>query len=428
MPTLHEEAHALEQLRVDYDKKWNSYPTKTLADGKEARDIPATEFDELNKLQDAMAEKGKVVAALQKIEAAAAEAKAESDRFNAPQRPNLPGPTNTPAIEQTKSLSQMFMDSAQFKNRSGGKVSDVEFDNFNVKNYLGLEQKFFGISTPGYVPEIARTGVAFSAQRPPQVMDALPVRYTNASGIKFMLESTFTNNAAATAEGSAPSESVLVFTETTAAIEKVPVWIAISEEQLDDVEGIQGLVEDRLSLMLKQKLDDLIIGGNGTTPQIDGLLNFNSISTFTATSYTFLDAIRRMIDVVNVTGRARASVGFFHSTDVMNGIDLLKNANGDFVFPGGLMGADGVRRVWGLPIVETQAGIDSSNNIKATVGLVLDAIGFVTVVMRKNITLAITEAHSDYFTKNLLALRGTARMGLEVRRATAICKSTTLVA
>lgn len=427
MPTLIQEQNELKTLQEKYAAKWDAYPLIKAPDGTESKDIPANDLEELNKLMTAMAEKGKSVDILTAAEEAAKEAK---DGLS-PQRPAIPGP-EAKGREQVKSWGQMFVESKNFTNRPNNRyVSDVVVGDkpgqMDAKSWLGLESKFMGEQTAnlGFAPIILRDETVKMAQRPPQVIDALPIEPTTQMGFKFMLQTVLTNNASSQlAEGAAPSESVITYAEQTGIITAVRAYIAVSEEQLEDVDEIRSLIDEDLVLIMKQTMDDYLTNSNSATYGY-GMINVASIATQSFANYSFIDGIRVAMNAINVTARAKASTGFFHSTNVMNGIDLLKTADGVFIFPNGLQGGiPGTRRVWGINIIETEAsGIVATAG--AGVGVVIDN-AYVKVKMRKDITLAITDSHSDFFIANKLAIRATARMGLKVTRAGAVCKCTSI--
>src|SRR5207245_1264112 len=82
-----------------------------------------------------------------------------------------------------------------------------------------------------------------------------------------------TNAAAETAENSAYPESALQLTERTSAIQKIPTFLPVTDEQLEDVEQVRGYLTDRLVFMIRQRLDAQVLNGNGTAPNLKGILN-----------------------------------------------------------------------------------------------------------------------------------------------------------
>lgn len=429
MPTLAEERIALDKLREDYSKKWDGYSLKTLPDGTEAKDIPANDLEELNKLQDAMAEKGALVDKLQKAEDAAREAKDAHQRDNTPDRGGLTPPVQTFG-QQPKSLGELFRESKVFKDRIGS----VEFggdgskDGFDVKDWLGLGRKFFGGtgtagSNLGYMPQYLPDENVAAPLRQPNVIDSLPIEPCESNGFSFMLQTLMTSNAASRIEGEAPSQAAIQYALTTGIIAGIRDYIDVAEEEFEDVPALQSLIQNDLMLGVRQKADDYLTNSNSATYGY-GMLNVSGIQTQAFTGYSFVDGIRVAINDIEVTGRGRATTGYFHFTKVMNGIDLLKTADGQFVFPGGLMQGDGTRRIWGIQLYSTDAsGI--TETAATGVGLVIDN-RWVKIKMRKDITVNMTDSHNTNFTAGVKTITAVMRMGLKCTRAYAIVKCTAI--
>ena len=91
----------------------------------------------------------------------------------------------------------------------------------------------------------------------------------------YLEETTFTGELsmfAEVAEGSAVGEAALAFTEQTESIRKMGVFLPVTDELLADVSGIQGYVNSRLQTMIRLRLDTQVLSGDGSAPNIEGLL------------------------------------------------------------------------------------------------------------------------------------------------------------
>ena len=108
-------------------------------------------------------------------------------------------PAGRTAQAEEKSLGEMFTDSSQFKSAGTGamrKSLEVDLPNYEYKTTM--------TTSAGWAPVNARTNIVIpSAQRRPVVADLIPQDPTTASQIKYMEETTFTNNAAVVGENSA---------------------------------------------------------------------------------------------------------------------------------------------------------------------------------------------------------------------------------
>jgi HK97 family phage major capsid protein len=422
----------LEQKRAELDRKWESYGLKTLSDGSTVRDVPNQDREGIKKLHDEINEIAEKYDAATASEREARElaryAEENSQRLKdmgAPANRVSHGGGGGAQRQEIKSIGEMFIESAAFKNRDQrGRTDDFKYEDpdIDLKTFMtaGLAVNFKTTMTTGsdgYTPEVLRNpGIAaFSAQRPIQILDTLPMIPTTQNALAWMTETVLTNNAVETAEGSAAGEAVLTYAESTGTISWLPVFIPVTQIQLDDVPGLRGIIDSRLMFMVRQRLDAQVLSGNGTPPNIKGIRSYAGVQTQAKGSDTVVDALRKGIFKVNVTGRAAANVIYLNSTDKM-GIDLTKNAQGNYIFTNPLDGS--LTRLWGRPLVENEV-------LSAGTATVADT-NYAAVRMRSGIDIAISDSHGEFFTAGKLAIRAAVRAGVEVYRGAAFCDVTGL--
>jgi HK97 family phage major capsid protein len=283
---------------------------------------------------------------------------------------------------------------------------------------------------------IVRTGSGWSAEnmrlprvelyplRTLRVADVFPTYPTGLSSIKYMEETTHTNNAAEIAEetnAAAPTaygEAALVMTERTVPVEKVAIWIPVTEEQLSDVEGIQQFIEDRLTYMVRNRLDGQLIAGNGNTPSLRGVLNAANLQTQALGGDPVPDAVlKAMTKVRGVTagtGFGEPSAVIFHPND-HQALALLRTADGIYIF--GNPTDAGPKQIWGVPIIVTPAETENT----AVVG---DFTNYAALYVRNGIDIQISNSHASLFTSGVLAIKATMRCSAVYFRGSAFCQVT----
>lgn len=305
-------------------------------------------------------------------------------------------------------LGDLFVDSDAYKARVRkgiGPVATLDLD--------GREIKTLFQTTAGWAPESMRTGrVVEDAQRPVQVTDIFPSGEISSEQVVYMEETTFTNNAAEVTEANTYGEAALVLTERTSNVRKLGVWLPVTDEQLDDVAQARSYINARLPFMIRQRLDSQLLVGNGVAPNLRGLNNVASIQTQAKGADPTPDAVYKALVKVRVTGRAFPTHVIFHPNDWQD-IRLLRTADGVYIW--GNPADAGPERIWGLPVVQSDAQTENT-------AIVLD-VNFMQLFLRKGLDLQVGY-QSDDFIKGRQAVRADMRVAFVAYRPEAICTVT----
>lgn len=315
-----------------------------------------------------------------------------------------------PKPEDQKSLGEMFVKSAAYTGRQGnnGPVAAL-----SVPTVQGM--KTLMTTTAGWAPQSLRTGLVVpSAQKPIQVIDVIPQGRTGYQSIVFMEETTFTNSAAETAEAGTYPESALALTQRTSPVQKIATFLPVTDEQLEDVEGIQSYVDNRLTFMLRQRLDLQIVAGNGTPPNLKGLLNVSGIQTQAKGADPTPDAVYKAMTLLRTgTGQANPDTIIINPSDWQN-IKLLRTADGIYIWGNPAdMAPD---RLWGMNVALAQV-------LTAGTIIVLDS-SFTELVMRRDIEVQVSNSHSTFFIEGKQAIRADVRCAFVVYRPAAVATVT----
>lgn len=385
---------------------------KAMSDGTQAKDIPANDLEGLTVLMKEINEIGVEFEKLRVVEDGATKNKKFLEDYNAPAgRPALGDPDTKGQQRQVKSLGEMFAEGA-FKDGQRILRKDTPLDLVDA-DFKTLMQR-----SAGWAPFVQRSDrVVMSAQRPPQVIDAIPVGTTDQTASKYMRETTFTNNADITAEAAVYPEGALVLTEVGNTVQKIAVFLPVTDEQLEDVAGIKSYIDNRLELMLMQRVDYKLINGAGGGSDIEGFLNVSGIQTQARGTDPPLDALLKAATKVRSTpGFANPSGYFLNPTDLMN-LRLTRTTDGIYIL--GNPSDAGPLRLWGLPVTESVV-------LAAGTGLVGDWIGYTQFSVYRGVTIMITNSNEDDFKKGKQCIRADMRGVLDTYRSTAICSITGL--
>lgn len=310
---------------------------------------------------------------------------------------------------EAKSFGDAFVKSAAYSDQGWRQHKQATLD---------IDLKTLFSTTAGWAPEVLRSGrVVESAQRPIQVADILPQTTTSQNSIKYMEETTFTNSAAETAEAAAYPESALALTEKLSPVQKVATFIPVTDEQLEDEPAARGYLNNRLPFFLRQRLDSQILVGNGTAPNLRGLLNVVGIQTQAKGADPTPDAVyKALVKVQTGTGQAMPDAALFNPADWQN-VRLLRTADGIYIW--GNPSDAGVATIWGLRAVVAQA-------LTAGTAVVGDFANFSELAVRRGVDVQISNSHDDYFVKGKQAMRADIRVALTFYRPAAFCLVTGL--
>jgi HK97 family phage major capsid protein/HK97 family phage prohead protease len=324
-------------------------------------------------------------------------------------RPRFSGvPMGAEREQDVKSLGQGWVDSREYQNWRASKSAE------SSQWQSGIELKAVLTTTGGWPVENVRSPVMVPfASRQPRVVDLLPTIQTSQNAYVYMEETTFTNAAVEVAEGAAKPEATLALTQRTSPVRKIAAWLAATDEQLDDVVGMQAYVEQRLSFMVAQRLDQQILTGNGTAPNLLGILNVVGIQTQAKATDPTPDAIYKAINKVRSVGQAEPNAVVIHPNDWQD-VQLLRTTDGIYI--AGSPWTAGPETIFGKPVIVTTA-------ITEGTALVGDFANFSQLAERQQITVKVGYQNDD-FIKNQKSIVGETRVAVVWYRPAAFCTVT----
>jgi len=306
-------------------------------------------------------------------------------------------PNAMPEQKGPQSIGEQFANSDAYKAYTDKGVKGVD-SHAEFKTTL---------NTTGYPPESLRApGILETALRnPDSIIGLFDQIQTSQNAYVYLEETTFTNNAGSIAEAG----------------------------DISSANGIQGYVNSRLSTMMKLNMDNQLVNGDGSAPNLTGVLNKSGINTFDYSSYSGelakLGQIYQAITEIRKDAFVEPDSIVMHPSDWYEIVTAVSDFAGTssagyaaknplFVVAGGF-GADAAPRIWGLKVVPS--------TVIATGTMLIGKFGggdAAQVIMREGVDLAVSDSHSDFFAKNQLAIRLTMRLGFAIYRPTAFCSIT----
>jgi len=234
---------------------------------------------------------------------------------------------------------------------------------------------------------------------------------TNSSSIEYDREKVFTNNAAPVAEGALKPQSEIQYEDATAPVRTIAHWMRASVQILADVAALRSIIDQRLRYGLAFQEEVQLLTGSGSGQNLTGLITaataYSAPGSLSAT--TPVDVIRLMI--LQVALAEYPANGIVMNPIDMAAIEMSKDSAGGYLIgdPQGTI----QKRLWGLPVVETQAvSVD-----KALVG----AFDLAAQIFdRQDATVEVSTEDQDNFVKNKVTIRAEERLALAIYRPAAL--------
>lgn len=337
--------------QIDFDQ------VKCLGDQVKGSVAVADAVRQLNAELEEIAEQAETIEAGEKASAD------HAARETAMKRPPHAAPSAQ--AEQAKSLRQQISESKDFRewcergSRDGITMKFPELYPSDVLAGAGVaktmgQQKTLMQTSAGWDPESIRLpGFVEDAARPIQLLDVIPMARTGSDTITYMEETTRTHSAAEMAEGGTYAESTFAFTEQTSPVRKIGDSLPVTDEQLEDVTQVESYINNRLLFGVRQRLDSEVLVGDGVAPNLEGIANVAGIQTQAKGADPVPDAFHKLMTSIRLTGRAVPTHCVMHPTDWQT-VRLLRTTDGIYIW--GSPAEAGNERLWGLPVVQSDAG------------------------------------------------------------------------
>jgi HK97 family phage major capsid protein len=398
-------------------------------DEKGGEDSPADKdrIRDLNKTLEEKSEKAAEIADMLGLRDAA---DSRAREFNVPANPmqfNGGGDETKSQRRKIQTVGDMLTNDAAFKSyvesiSRGGQISprtQIQTPPLVIPGFKALITS--GSATSGgALIDTDYTGIIDqgTSYRPLTVRDIITTGQTDSDEVKFVRQGTHTNAAAPVAESTATSggvgvkpESTFVLEAVTETVKTIAHWIPASTRVLQDAGQLRTLVDTLLRYGLEEELEDQILTGAGTGENFTGILNTTGTST-QAYDTSLIITSRKARTKVMTAGRARATAWVMNPLD-WEDFDLLKDGEDRYYFGGPM--AMGTPRLWGLPVIESEG---------MTEGVAVVADWRLAVLWdRMRVMISVSNSHSDFFIRNLVAILAEMRAAFGVLRPAAFVET-----
>lgn len=327
------------------------------------------------------------------------------------------GPTPFP-VEGQKGytpFAQLLM-----KDNSWMSGRGVEFD-IDGKAFVDRELKTVISTGAGFAPQAIRSGLVVpKAYQAPAVVDLVPTLNTTQSAFVYMSQTTRTNAAAEAAESADGSlvslaESAFAWTQVSETIRKVGHFVPVTDEQLEDIPGMQDILANDMLEGVRQRVSSQIVNGNGSAPNLNGILasGRSGVTDVNCTGLFVADAVGKLIETVQTTGFTQPDAILMHPTDWWN---YRKATTTDGMYIAGMPNDNMAPMLWGVPVLLT-------TEIAAGKAIAGDFGRYSRLAVKRGVEVSIASEHASYFIQGVKAVKAEMRAALAILRETAFAKT-----
>jgi HK97 family phage major capsid protein len=299
------------------------------------------------------------------------------------------------------------------KDRGGRAV--VTLEGKHVRELLGrkttITSAAVGVATSG-VLQIDRTpGITLEARQVLTVRDLLSARPTTMQVVDFVKVNTPMANAVPQVEASAKAENAVTFNSVSEKVRTIATWIPASKQILDDFTELMGFINSTLPYYVNLAEEIQLLSGDNTGENLHGLITqaaaFSTGLLSSSKGWNKIDIIGRAIQQITTAKELDPTFVILHPNDWWE-MRLTKDGFGRYIL--GDPQTNVRPSLFGLDVVYTTSIangtflVGSGNSVASEIR------------DRMEMQVEFSTEHQDFFTKNLVAVRGEKRVVLVVKR------------
>lgn len=244
------------------------------------------------------------------------------------------------------------------------------------------------------------------ATRRPFLLDLVSRRSTTSKTVHLVDKRNRDGAVTTVSEGGAKPKIDFDLVEVKVSMEKIAAHIKVSMEMLDDIAFMRSAINEELLQMINLELDDQLLNGDGTSPNLNGILD--SATAFSAGSLASTVDNANNFDVIRAAVAQIVNANFIPNYVCLNpydaaAMDLTKGTDGHYIMPP--FSTVNGQIIAGVRVIENP-GITAGDYL-------IGDFSKAAFYLRDGITLQVGWENDD-FTKNLVTILGEMRGNLYI--------------
>lgn len=283
----------------------------------------------------------------------------------------------------------------------------------NVSGSIGSDTGVAaGFATTGVLPIDRIPGITVEARQVLKIRDVLTSRPTTLGVVDFVKVSTPLSQASPVAEGSLKPENSLNFSSVSERIKTLATWIPASRQILDDMQELMGFVKVGMPYYVNLAEEIQILSGDNAGEDLHGIVPqaaaFNTaLLPSAAKGWTKIDVVGAAVEQIGLAKEVDPTFVVVNTKDWWD-IRLTKDGFGRYI----LGDPQSVVRpnIFGLDVVYTTSIAQGTFLVGSGTPVASE------IRDRMEMTVEVSTEHSDFFTRNLVAIRAEKRLAMVVKR------------
>lgn len=270
------------------------------------------------------------------------------------------------AEQASKSFSEVLSEKFEESEDAFEKFRRKETKSFAVEldGVKDLNTKAAGDVSTGNVTggsrygQIMRPGIIENPNRRVHMADILPGGSVGPGNTyTFMREDgDGEGNPAPVAEGALKEQFDVDLVEATVNIETIAGWMRVTRKAMSNIPGFVSFLQSRLPERFMKVLDDQILYGNGTTPNLKGILTAgNFVASDSALANPLIEKLIDDVSLLEDTYERYADGILLRPSDYYSFFKNKASGSGEYDLPMGVTFSGGQMRLFGIPVYASTA-------------------------------------------------------------------------
>lgn len=277
-----------------------------------------------------------------------------------------------------------------------------------------------GAATSGVLQIDRIPGITPEARQSLRVRDILNARPTQMAVVDFLKVSSPMTIASPVPEASVKPENSLSFTSASEKVRLLATWIPATRQVLDDFTELMSFIQSAMPYYVNLEEELQLLAGDATGENLHGLIPqaaaFNTALLPSASKgWTKIDVVATAIKQINQAKELAPTFVVMHTNDWWD-IRLTKDSFGRYILGDPQINVP--PSVFGLDVVPTTSIAPSSFLVGSGSPVAAE------IRDRQEMVVEISTEHSDYFVRNLVAIRAEKRLALVTKRVNSFVTGT----